>query len=182
MADIFEVINNRRSIREYKDEQIKDEEIEKILNAAIMAPTARGEAPWHFTVIQDKDVLNHINDYVHNLLKDSGDELLEAIAESGRNIMHNAPTVIVVSVKSDATNMQADCSAAIENMLLAAEGLNIGSCWLGLIAAFFKFEDNIKKLHIPDGYTPLYGVSLGYKAGKIPEKPKRSNDVVTWIK
>ena len=53
MSDIFEVIKNRRSVRAYKDEQIDDEDIEKILHAAILAPTARGEAPWHFTVVQN---------------------------------------------------------------------------------------------------------------------------------
>ena len=88
-----------------------------------MAPTARGEAPWHFTVVQNTDFLRDINNTVHNVLKDSGDEFLEAIAYSDKNVFHNAPTVVIVSVRSDATNMQADAAAAIENMLLAAEGL-----------------------------------------------------------
>lgn len=182
MADIFEVINNRRSIREYKKEQIKDTEIEKILNAAIMAPTARGEAPWHFTVIQNKELLEEINSVCHEIMKHSGDEFLEAIAKSGKNIMHYAPTVVIVSAKSTAANMQADCSAAIENMLLAAEGLNIGSCWLGLITAYFKDENNIKHLHIPEDYTPLYGVSLGYKLNDSIKNPERETNVVNWIK
>lgn len=181
MADIFEVIKNRRSVRAYKDEQIDDEAIEKILEAAIMAPTARGEAPWHFTVVQNKEVLQDINDSVRSILSNSGDELLEAIAESGVNVMHNAPTVVFVSAKSDATNMQADCSAAIQNMLLAAEGLDIGSCWLGLVAIYFSVEENLKKLHIPEGYTPLYGVALGYKVE--PNEPNPRKDVlVNWVK
>ena len=181
MADIFEVIKNCRSVRAYKDEQIDDEAIEKILEAAIMAPTARGEAPWHFTVVQNKEVLQDINDSVRSILSNSGDELLEAIAESGVNVMHNAPTVVFVSAKSDATNMQADCSAAIQNMLLAAEGLDIGSCWLGLVAIYFSVEENLKKLHIPEGYTPLYGVALGYKVE--PNEPNPRDDVlVNWLK
>ena len=181
MADIFEVIKNRRSVRAYKDEQINDEEIEKILQAAIMAPTARGEAPWHFTVVQNKELLEDINASVHSILTNSGDELLEAIAKSGVNVMHNAPTVVFVSAKSDATNMQADCSAAIENMLLAAEGLDIGSCWLGLVAIYFSIEENLKKLHIPEGYTPLYGVALGYKVEANEPNP-RSDVFVNWLK
>lgn len=181
MSDIFEVIKNRRSVRAYKDEQIEDEQIEQILEAAIMAPTARGEAPWHFTVVQNKEILADINDSVLNILSNSGDEFLEAIAESGVNVMHNAPTVVFVSAKSDATNMQADCSAAIENMLLAAEGLDIGSCWLGLVAIYFSVEENLKKLHIPEGYTPLYAVALGYKLE--PNEPNPRKDVfVNWVK
>ncbi|AMK14700.1 nitroreductase family protein [Methanobrevibacter olleyae] len=181
MADIFEVIKNRRSVREYKQEQIDDEDIEKILHAAILAPTARGEAPWHFTVIQNKELLDDINESVNNILRNSGDELLEAIAKSGKHIMHNAPTVVIVSAKSSATNMQADVSAAIENMLLAAEGLDIGSCWLGLIAAYFSIEENLKNLHIPEGYTPLYGVSLGYKVNENEPNP-RDDVLINWLK
>ncbi|MDR0900831.1 MAG: nitroreductase family protein, partial [Methanobrevibacter sp.] len=112
-----------------------------------------------------------------------GDEFLEAVAESGRNILHHAPTIIVVSGKESASNIQADCSAAIENILLAAEGLDIGSCWLGLIAAFFKDPNNVAKLNIPNGYIPLYGISLGYKANSENEgNPNRNKDVVNWIK
>lgn len=181
MADVFEVIKGRRSVREYKEEQIEDEDIEKILHAAIMAPTARGEAPWHFTVVQNKELLDDINKSVHEILKSSGDEFLEAIGKSGKNVMHNAPTVIIVSAKSTASNMQADCSAAIENMLLAAEGLDIGSCWLGLITAYFSVEENLKTLHIPEGYTPLYGVSLGYKVNENQPNP-RKDVLINWLK
>jgi nitroreductase len=182
--DVFEVINSRRSVRNYKDEQITDEEIEKIINAGIMAPTARGDQPWHFTIVQDLAMLQEINDSSLKIMKDSDDEFLQAVAESGRNILHHAPTVIVVSGKEDASNIQADCSAAIENILLAAEGLDIGSCWLGLIAAFFKEPSNIAKLNIPAGYIPLYGVSLGYKADNATGEgnPNRNKDVVNWIK
>ncbi|MDL2270987.1 nitroreductase family protein [Methanobrevibacter sp. OttesenSCG-928-I08] len=181
MRDIFDVINSRRSVREYSEEQIKDEEIEKIINAGFMAPTARSSEPWYFTIIQNKELLNDINNRALEIMGNSGDEFAEYLAESGRNILHNAPTVIVVSARKDAANMQADSSAAIENMLLAAEGLNIGSCWLGLIQFFFSDEENVKKLEIPENYTPLYGVSLGYK---IHENVKidRDKNNFNWIK
>ncbi|MDR2966901.1 MAG: nitroreductase family protein [Methanobacteriaceae archaeon] len=182
MKDIFNVIHNRRSVREYTGEQLKDEEIEKILNAGIMAPTAKAEEPWYFTVIQNKELLKKINETSLELMKNSGDKLLESIANSRRNILHNAPTVIVVSGYEKASHMEADCSAAIENMLLAAEGLNIGSCWIGLIASYFKDEKNVASLKIPKGYVPLYGISFGYKANDNQENPKRNNDVVNWIR
>ena len=66
-------------------------------------------------------------------------------------------------------------------MLLAAEGLDIGFCWLGLVAIYFSVEENLKKLHIPEGYTPLYGVALGYKVE--PNEPNPRDDVlVNWLK
>jgi nitroreductase len=177
MRDIFDVINSRRSVREYGEEQLKDEEIEKIVNAGFMAPTARASEPWHFTIIQNKELLKDINDSALEIMKNSGDEFAEYVADSGRNILHNAPTVIVVSARKDAANMQADSSAAIENMLLAAEGLNIGSCWLGLIQFFFSNEE----LEIPENYAPLYGVSLGYKVNENV-KINRDKNNFNWIK
>ena len=182
MKDVFEVINNRRSVRSYKKEQLKDEELEKILNAGIMAPTAKGEQPWHFTVVQNKALLNEINDLALKNMKNSDDEFLQKIAKSGRNIVHNAPTVLVVSGRKDDEWSQTDCSAAIENILLAAEGLDIGSCWIGLIKAYFQEVESKEKLEIPDGYAPLYGVTLGYKAENNQGNPNRNKNVINWIK
>ena len=182
MKDVFETINSRRSVRSYKNEQLKDEEIEKILNAGIMAPTARGEQPWYFTVVQNKELLKEINDLALENMAKSEDELLQAIAKSGRNILHNAPTVLVVSGREDGDYSQTDCSAAIENMLLAAEGLDIGSCWIGLIKAYFQNEESKVKLQIPEGYAPIYGVTLGYKDEENQGNPNRNKDVINWIK
>ncbi|MDR0912412.1 MAG: nitroreductase family protein [Methanobrevibacter sp.] len=180
--DIFDVINNRRSVREYKKEQIKDEELNKILNAAIMAPTARGEQPWHFTIIQDKKVLDEIDQVSRDFMKGSGNEFYEMIGNSNRNITHNAPTLVMVSGKIGGSNIEADCGAATQNMLLAAEGLDIGSCWLGLVAWYFEDEENLSKLGIPKDFKPLYGVSLGYKVKPNSPAPKRNKEVFNWIK
>ncbi|MCL2687574.1 MAG: nitroreductase family protein [Methanobrevibacter sp.] len=182
MKDIFEVISNRRSVRSYKKEQLKDEEIEKILESGIMAPTAKGEQPWHFTIVQNKEFLSEINEVALKNMANSGDEFLETIAKSGRNILHNAPTVLIVSGKEDSDYSLTDCSAAIENILLAAEGLDIGSCWLGLIKAYFNDPNAKTKLAIPSNYIPLYGVTLGYKNEGNQGNPNRNKDVINWIK
>lgn len=78
---------------------------------------------------------------------------------------------------------EADCAAAIQNMLIAAESMDIGSVWLGLVKFFFKEEGAMDKLGIPDNYQPYYGVALGYKAiEKELTAPKRNLDVVTYIR
>jgi len=182
MKDVFEVINSRRSVRSYKKEQLKDEEIEKLLNAGIMAPTAMGEQPWYFTVVQNKKLLKEINNVSLENMAKSGDEFLQSIAKSGTNILHNAPTVLVISGIENNDYSQTDCSAAIENILLAAEGLDIGSCWLGLITAYFQDSESKTKLEIPKGYTPIYGVALGYKAEINQGNPNRNKNVINWIK
>ena len=181
MKDIFEVINSRRSVRSYKKEQLTNEEIEKILNAGIMAPTAMGEQPWHFTVVQNEKILKEINLVALENMAKSDNEFLQSIAKNGANILHNAPTVIVVSGRENNDYIQADCSAAIENMLLAAEGLDIGSCWIALFLAYFTDNESKRKLEIPEGYTPVYGVTLGYKLEINPGNPNRNKNVVNWL-
>lgn len=99
------------------------------------------------------------------------------------NLTYNAPTLIIVSGNKTATAPLVDCSAAIQNMLLSAESIGIGSVWLGLIKSFFKLKDEVKKLGIPDGYEPYYGVAFGYK---LPDQksiaPKRNLNVVNYIR
>lgn len=182
MKSVFETISSRRSVREYKEEQLGDEELQKILDAGIMAPTARGEQPWHFTIIQNREIIKEISDGSKELMKNSGDEFFERIGNSPIDISHGAPTLIIVSGKTGSSNIQADCGAATQNILLAAEAMDIGSCWIGLVAWYFKLEENVSKLNIPRGYEVLYGISLGYKIKENEKAPERNNNVFNWIK
>jgi len=180
---VLENIKSRRSIRKYLPEQINDEELEIILESAIYAPTGHNDQSWHFTVIQNKELIDEMSKECKRIMVDLP---IEWIARMGKaehlHIFYDAPTVIVVSGKEDATSPIPDCSAAIQNMMLAAESIDIGSCWIGLARFFFKNQENIKRLGIPEGYKPYYGVCLGYKCSTNNKAPKRNKDVVHYIK
>jgi len=76
-----------------------------------------------------------------------------------------------------------DCAAAIENMLITAESLDIGSVWLGLLRFFLQEKNEVDKLGIPEGYQPYYGVSLGFNSKENRQiTPKRNLDVVNYIR
>lgn len=183
MNAVIETIKNRRSIRRYLPEQIKDEELDAILEAAVYAPTAHNEQPWHFTVIQNKELLDHISVTAKELMSNSGVEWIEKMGKNEKlHLFYNAPTAIVVSGKKESYSSLTDCSAAIENMMLAAESLNIGSCWIGLVSFFFDQKEEMKKLNIPEGYVPYYAVTFGYKQVRPTRIPERNRDVVTYIK
>lgn len=79
------------------------------------------------------------------------------------HIFHKAPTVIIVSARKDAVTPIPDCSAAVQNMLLSAESMDIGSCWIGFAKFHFLKIENRKKFNIPENYEVHFGVSLGYK-------------------
>ena len=184
MNEVLKAIKSRRSVRNYKHEQISQESLDLIIEAGVYAPTAHNEQPWHFIIIQNQAILNHINEKAKELMAKSDVEWIQKMgSNSDFQLTYNAPTLIIVSGREDAMAWSADCAAAIQNMLIAAESLNIGSVWLGLLRFFFQQEGEVSKLGIPEGYQPYYGVALGFKAKEKEQvAPKRNLDVVKYIR
>lgn len=184
MNEVLKAIKSRRSIRKYRPEQIKQEELEMIIEAGIYAPSGHNTQPWHFTVIQDRKVIEHINDVSKKVMATIE---IEWIRDMGLNpdldITYRAPTLIIVSGKKDVPSSKIDCCAAVENMLIAAESLDIGSVWLGFAIFGFRIEGEAEKINIPEGYEPYYAFVLGYKdQDSQPAGPKRNYDVVSYIR
>lgn len=183
MNQVLETIKSRRSVRKYKSEQIKDDELDKILEAAIYAPSGHNDQSWHFTIIQDEELINEISEGAKAVMKTSD---VEWIAQMGAiedlNIFHRAPTAIIVSGNTEAVTPQTDCAAAVQNMLLAAESMDIGSCWIGFARFFFLNPENLEKFKIPHGYEVYFGVALGYKVKRILHALERKKGVFTFFR
>jgi nitroreductase len=185
MNQIVNAIRNRRSVRMYKKNQITEETLQIILDAGLWAPSGHNAQPWHITVIQDEQFINQMSDISIQDMAQSSLQWVARMGKRGRNIFHNAPTVLIVSgdeKDEELLNLCADCSAAIQNILLTAESLDIGSCWIGLVRFFFSHEEEVKKLQLPEGYKPLYAVCLGYKARTNGRGPKRKSGTVSYIR
>ena len=184
MNEVLKVIKTRRSVRKFMPDQIKEEELQAILEAGRYAPTAMNEQPWFFTVIQNKEILADINKRSKEGMLNSGVEFMVKMAKAENfDIHYNAPTVIVISGKADFDFTETDCSAATQNMLVAAKSLGISSCWIGLSKFCIQNPEYFHKLNIPAGYKPLYTIILGYPENpKESEGPKRKEDVVSYIR
>jgi nitroreductase len=183
MNQTMETIKNRRSVRQYRPEQIKDEELEKILEAAIYAPTGHNDQPWHFTIVQNRDIIDEINDGAKKVMNEMEMEWISKLgAMEDFNIFHRAPTAMIVSGRKDATTPVVDCAAAVQNMLLAAESMDIGSCWIGFAKFFFLNPKNMEKFNIPEDHEVHFGVALGYKVRENPKAPERNQNVYNYFK
>ena len=186
MNETLKVILNRRSIRQYKAKQIADSELKQILDCALHAPNAMNQQKWHFTVIQDKVMLQKMVALIKENMINSGIDLLANRASiPDYHTFHNAPTVILISADDRAKFVQIDCGAAAQNIALAAESLLIGSCIITSSAFLFsseKGEEMRKKLGIPHGYSHICSVALGYKEGANPVAPPRNEGVINYIK
>uniref|UniRef100_A0A7J3QF93 Nitroreductase family protein n=1 Tax=Ignisphaera aggregans TaxID=334771 RepID=A0A7J3QF93_9CREN len=167
--DIFKVIMGRRCIRSFKDMDISNEYIVKILEAGIWAPSAGNIQPWEFIVVRNKDMIEKIKLVSPGLFGDPN-------------------TVIVICInlerarkggKAGERMALMDISMAAQNMMLMAYSLGIGSC---PIVSFSKI--GIKELlEIPDTIEPVLLITLGYP-NQWPKAPERRplNEVVHYEK
>lgn len=189
MNETLELIKTRRSARAFLPQQIKEEELQAILEAGIYAPSATNKQPWHFTVVQNKELLDSLSNSFKVLAKASDNEYAKRICEKERfHVFYNAPTVILLS--GDETNHTAaiDCAAAAQNMLLQAESLGIGSCWIGFIAYLLNKDEGkeyMKKLETPEGYKQIHAVALGYRKLNTPRAlraPARKENSINYVR
>lgn len=186
MNETIETILKRRSIRVYTEEQIKQEDLNTIIKAGLFAPSACNYQPWHFTIVQNKDLINELSVESKKEFINSKNELFKKMAQNEQyNIFYHAPTIIVISGEKRAEMPQVDCALATQNIVLAAETLGLGTCIIGLAAFLFQSEragEFIKKLEIPEGYEPYYAITLGYKKLPDPKPQPRRENTVNYIK
>lgn len=187
MNQTLQDIAGRRSIRAFKPEQISDEELGIILDAGKSAPSSMNRQPWHFTVIQDKQLMDRMVEENKNIVLASP-ELKQKngwINAPGYNNFYNAPTVILISGEKENIWHVCDCALAMENMSLAAWSVSVGSCIVASTRFLFagdKAGEYIDILGIPEGYAPLYALALGYIAGGKPDATPRNTDCVNYIR
>lgn len=186
MNETIATIRRRRSIRKFKPEQINYAELQEIVDAALFAPNAMNQQKWHFTVIQDKDMLERMVVKIReNMLKSGNKAFADRAAMSGYHTFYNAPTVVLISGEEKNPMAQFDCAAAAQTLALAAASLNIGSCVIASSAFLFTPDKNSelkKELGIPNGYGHVCTVALGYRDGDYPEAPPRKKDVVNYLR
>lgn len=186
MNQVMEVLKSRRTTRKFEKDQIKDHELETILEAGIYAPSAHNMQPWHFTVIQDAALLEQLNIDAKETARHSEDAMIRKMGENEKfDIFYNAPTIIIVSGNESAMMPVVDCAAATQNMLIAAESIDIGACWNGMVSFALngpKKDDYMNKLNIPNGYKPYYALVLGYKAVRATKAPKRAENTIQYIR
>jgi nitroreductase len=111
--------------------------------------------------------------------------IVKMAASERFHIFYHAPTVILISADLSKMMPYEDCSAATQNMLLAAESLGIGSCWIGFVKRFYTSTDYNaykERLAIPSHMTPIHAVSLGYKLQEDLAAPKRKLPKVNFVR
>lgn len=159
IMETLQAIKTRRSIRKFLNKPVPDEVIETLLEAAMFAPSAGNEQPWQFVVLNDRKLLNDIPRFcaTASMCRQSA----AAILVCGDDSLKKYPEFWVQ-----------DCSAAVENILLAAHDLGLGAVWAGIYPLKDRISAFQKHLSLPDEITPFALIALGFPA-ETPEEPQR---------
>ncbi|HEX3039183.1 MAG TPA: nitroreductase [Caproiciproducens sp.] len=169
----IEALLDRRTIRAFRTEQISEEELTDILQAARFAPSSMGMQARHFTVVQDKKL---IADIVTATVKNGGKFV------PGHTPFYNAPTVIVLSAPESSKYNREDAACAVMNVMLAAHAYNLGTCYICSVLCGLRDEDIMKRLRLPENYIPLGCVALGYPAENAPAPKERRTDDINYVR
>jgi nitroreductase len=149
--DVLDVIRKRRTVRRFTDEDVSDAQVETLLEMAMYAPTYLNRKPWHFVVIRDKELQGRLGETL-----------------GVRPYLQEAPLVIAVYGDPRVSNTwDLDGCAAVENMLIAATALGVGTAWTGSPGnvAWGQCEEVLREaLKVPDGFRALSLVCVGHAA------------------
>lgn len=176
MNEVLKIIARRRSCRQFSPRQIEDEMLRQIIDAGLQAPSGHNDQSCYFVVVQSQDLIQELSEGSKVEMQKMP---IEWMANAGRqpqfHIYYHAPTVLIVCARKDAISPVPDVSAAIQNMMLAAESLGLASCWIGFTKFFFIDPERYKKLSIPEDSEVYYGLSLGYPMEGVarPNPPVR---------
>ena len=181
--EIQQAIEIRRSIRAYGDRPVEREKLEAVLRAGNQAPIF---GRLHMSVFAGPEQLQAVDAAAVAGMARSGVPFLENLAaQEGYHPLYGAAALVVLSspggLDEKGFNM-ANVSCAAENMLLAAAGLGLGSCFLMGPMAAFSDPALRARLELPEGYEPLVGVALGYAAPEHPAAPERTDAGITWCR
>ncbi len=164
--DAMEAILTRRSIRKYTKQPVPDEVLKELLGAAMCAPSAGNRRPWWFVVINDRKIMNEIPEY-----------------HPYAQMLKEAPVAILVCCERDlqlGEHGVEDCSAATQNILLAAHAKGLGAVWLGISPAGPVVTAIKNLLNLPEHIIPISLISIGYPAEQRPRPDRYRADRIHY--
>lgn len=187
MNTILQNIQARRSVRAYSDRQVSEEQLGMILEAASHAPSGMNYQTWHFTAIQNPEVLCTLNDKIKQAFAKSDDPHLQERGHSDTYCCYyHAPTLVIVSNEPTRWWAAMDCACPLQNIFLSAQSLGISSCWinqLGQTCDDADVREFLNKLGIPPTHKVYGCAALGYAASDWqPKEKKLKEGTVTVIR
>lgn len=185
---LMDALYNRRSVRDYLPHKVSKDLINKLLDAAVQAPSALKEEPCAFAIIQDQDILDRLSESAKNLLHNEAlttqsaqrKHILNTIEQPEFDIFYNASTLIVICSKFQDSFVAADCWLAAENLMLSAYAHGLGSRVIGFSVAALNLPEWKAEIGIPEKMTAVAPIILGIPNSPPPPTDRKPPEIIAW--
>lgn len=170
--EVLEVIKSRRSIRSYEEKQISEEELDAVLEAGTYAPTGMGAQSPVIVAVQDQEVIAQLV------------EMNAGIMGTSSNPYYGAPTIVLVFADTARGTWLQDGSCVLENMMIAAHSIGLGSCWINREMEMFASAEGkalMKAWGLEDHLSGVGAIALGYPKGEVKKAVERKGDYIKKI-
>lgn len=184
--DLEQAIRSRRAVRDYAAESIGRPALQKLIEAAVQAPSAVNEQPWLFSVVQDRGRMALISrESKSYLLKAPPPNFaLHRLRELGEDpafdIFYRAPALIVIASAAAGRWAVENCALAAENLMLAACAAGLGTCWIGLAQGWLATPEGKAALELPADSLPVAPIIVG-RPNSPPAPVPRKEPRIQWI-
>ncbi len=181
--EILEAILSRRSVRGFDSRALEKAQEDELVRCALASPTAMNRRAWHFSVVKNAALLGEMEREMVTRIESGGDEGAKArMAARGGKIFYSAPMVVFITVDPGHTWCEVDAGIAVENLALAAKGMGLDSCIIGMVKSLFESPDAeiYQKIGAPEGYVFAIAIAIGHPVTQPdpPEKPGRPVTVI----
>ena len=181
-----DVLRGRRAVRDFKPDPLPPQTLRRLAEAAVQAPSSMNEQPWRFSIVTDSELLlkmsglakQHLVDCLHVLPKP--EHFRPVFSDPNFHLFHHAPALVVISADSENPWATEDCALAAGNMMLAAQDMGLGSCWVGFSQAWLNSLGGRILLDIPVSHHVVAPIVFGYPKSTPPAVSRRPPDII-WI-
>jgi nitroreductase len=184
-------IYHRRSIRSYLPQPVDQATLERLLDAAVQAPTALHAEPWGFAVVQDRALMQRYSERAKSLFlaepappgmsPEAKKAMREMMTDPAFNIFYDAGTLVVICRRSGGPLGEGDCWLAAENFMLAAAAEGLGTCCIGLAQAVLNTAEAKRELGIPDEGAAVVAIIVGVPRETPAGSPRKPPQILSWL-
>jgi len=184
--NLTEAIFARRAVRSYQALAVDERAIERLLDAAVQAPSAMNSQPWGFAIVQDRARLRRYSDLAKALLLESTvsdpkvSHYSQLLGDADFNVFYDASTLIVICATVGGRYAEADCWLAAQNLMLEACELGLGSCPIGFAIPALNTDAVKRELAIPANGVAVAPIVVGYATAEVPAAPRLAPRVLSW--
>lgn len=178
--ELGQAIYDRRATRAYTSEPVDKAVLEALVDAAIQAPSANNLQPWAFCVVRDAALLDHISNEAKALIERGASlhpHMVEMLGKPNFQIFYQAPALILICAADDSEWSHVDCTLAAQNLMLAAHGKGLGSCWIGMAQSWLESDEGMAALNLPAHWTPVAPIIIGHPSGTTPATPRNTPEL-----